>query len=104
LKPEAFDLNKGKMAVKKKESKTNAQTGEQKDEHAPEAENASAENAPRELSAPVWSVVSFERCEASGLTYREAEQKLNALEEQKVSGLCIVTDDAAARISAKNQA
>ena len=54
-----------------------------------------------ELRAPVWSVVSFEKCEAGGLTYAEAEQKLSELEAQKVSGLCIVTDEVAARISGK---
>lgn len=54
--------------------------------------------ASSELRAPVWSVVSFEKCEASGLTYAQAEQKLSELEAQKISGLCIVTDEAAARI------
>lgn len=52
-----------------------------------------------ELDMPVWSVVSFDRCEASGLTYAEARQKLADLESQKISGLCIVTDEAASRVS-----
>ena len=51
-----------------------------------------------ELDLPVWSVVSFERCEASGLTYTEAMQKLAELEAKKVSGLCVVTDEAASRV------
>jgi hypothetical protein len=54
-----------------------------------------------ELRAPTWSVVSFEKCEAGGLTYADAEQKLSELEAQKVSGLCIVTDEVAARITSK---
>jgi hypothetical protein len=53
-----------------------------------------------EIDMPVWSVVSFEKCEASGLTYADAVQKMTELERKKVSGLCIVTDQAAARISA----
>jgi hypothetical protein len=51
-----------------------------------------------ELSASRWSVISFERCEASGLTYEQAAERLRDLEKQKVTGLCIVTDEAAARI------
>ena len=87
------------MAGKKKENQTKAQIDEQN--AAPEAkENASTENFPNELRLPVWSVISFEKCEASGLTYTEAEQKLTELEAQKVSGLCIVTDEVAARITA----
>jgi hypothetical protein len=53
-----------------------------------------------ELEQPIWSVVSFERAEASGLTYAEAAKKLSELEQQKVSGLCIITDEAAARVTA----
>jgi hypothetical protein len=52
-----------------------------------------------ELEAPIWSVISFDRCEAAGLTYPEAVQKLNELEAKKVSGLCIVTDDAAEHVA-----
>ena len=64
---------------------------------------AKSKTASSELRAPVWSVVSFEKCEASGLTYAEAEQKLTELEAQNVPGLCIVTDEVAARISDKKQ-
>lgn len=53
---------------------------------------------PSELDEPVWSVISFERCEASGLTHAQAVEKLVELECQNIAGLCIVTDDAAARI------
>jgi hypothetical protein len=53
-----------------------------------------------ELDGPLWSVISFDRCEASGLTYAEAEQNVAALEEQNVPGLCIVTVEAADRVAA----
>jgi len=66
-------------------------------------EKAAREESLNELREALWSVVSFEKCEAGGLTYSEAEQKLSELEAQKVSGLCIVTDEAAARIAAKKQ-
>jgi hypothetical protein len=52
-----------------------------------------------ELDEPIWSVVSFEKCEASGLTYSEAAAKLVELEARKVSGLCIVTGEAASRVA-----
>jgi len=51
-----------------------------------------------ELSAPRWSVISFERREASGLTYKEAARRLRELDGQSVPGLCVVTDEAAERI------
>ena len=60
------------------------------------------EDFPRELQEPRWSVISFEKCEAANLTYPQAEQKLAELEQQKISGLCIITDEAAARMSPKN--
>ena len=53
-----------------------------------------------ELDQPAWSVISFEKCEASGLTYPQAMNKLAELESQKASGLCIVTDEAARRVTA----
>ena len=54
--------------------------------------------ASSELGERIWSVISFERCEASGLTYYEAVQKLAELDELKTSGLCIVTDGAAEHV------
>jgi len=51
-----------------------------------------------ELYLPIWSVISFDRHEAVGLKYDAAFQKLEELEAQGVAGLCVVTDDAAARI------
>ncbi len=52
-----------------------------------------------ELLSKRWSVVSFEKCEASGLAYAEAMRRMAELDAQRMTGLCIVTDDAAARIN-----
>lgn len=81
------------MAVKKKGNRRKAEN---------EKKIASPADFPKELREAMWSVVSFDKCEASGLTYTEAERKLSELEAQKVSGLCIVTDETAARIAGKN--
>jgi hypothetical protein len=89
------------MAVEEKEKQTTAPENEQP-AISVNAENASTENFPNELREPLWSVVSFDKCEAGGLTYTEAEQKLSELDAQKISGLCIITDEAAARIAAKS--
>ena len=53
-----------------------------------------------ELDEQRWSVVSFERAEVSYLTYSQAVTAMAKLETRRVSGLCIVTDDAASRIKA----
>lgn len=62
---------------------------------------ASSESSFNELNEPRWSVVTFERCAASGLTYDEATRELEKLLDKKISGLCIVTDEAAQRIKSK---
>jgi hypothetical protein len=51
-----------------------------------------------ELSAGMWSVVSFDKVEASGLTYQQASEKLIELQTSKTPGLCIITDSAASRL------
>lgn len=51
-----------------------------------------------ELSAPCWSVVSFEKCVAKNLSYPAAAEKIQELMRQKVAGLCVITDEAAARV------
>lgn len=65
-------------------------------------DNKNGENAAEmfssELAALCWSVVSFEKCEAGSLTYEQAEEKMKELIAQKISGLCILTDEAAERI------
>lgn len=57
-----------------------------------------AETVRTELDEPRWSVVSFDKHEAGGLTYSEAMKLMADLDSDGVSGLCIVTDRAAARI------
>ncbi|MBC7797865.1 MAG: hypothetical protein H7Z37_13410 [Pyrinomonadaceae bacterium] len=54
-----------------------------------------------ELSAPRWSVVTAEDIAASGLSYDEA-RKLAAQMSGEVSGLCIITDEAANKIHCAN--
>lgn len=61
-------------------------------------ENASERTFSSELTAPYWSLVSFETRVAKNLTYAEAAEKLNCLAAEKVPGLCIITDEAAGRI------
>ena len=56
------------------------------------------ETAQSELDLAIWSVVSFDACEASGLTYHAAAKLMSEKEAAGVYGLCIVTDEAAARI------
>ena len=56
------------------------------------------EIAQSELEAPMWSVVSFDVCEASGLTYHAAVKLMSEKEAAGVYGLCVVTDEAASRI------
>jgi hypothetical protein len=51
-----------------------------------------------DLDEPRWAVVSFRQMEAGGLTYRQAAALLNQLDLNDVTGLCIVTDEAAKRI------
>lgn len=66
----------------------------------PEAQAARTESeVPSELNEPRWSVVSFESVAVHGLPYAEAQNWLEKLQKQNISGLCIVTDEAAARIS-----
>lgn len=51
-----------------------------------------------ELDEPRWSVVSFDQMEAGGLMYNQASALLAELDSHGVAGLCIVTDEAAARV------
>jgi hypothetical protein len=49
---------------------------------------------PSELDQPRWSVVTFNECAASGLSYVEATRLVEQMLDE-VPGLCIVTDEAA---------
>ena len=67
----------------------------------PSTEQESApEQSLDELHQPLWSVISFERCEAARLVYDEAFKILEDLEAQGIAGLCIVTDSAAENVAA----
>lgn len=69
---------------------------------AEEKNESVSEEISSELTAPNWSVVSFETHIAGNLTYAEAAEKLKQLAAEKVSGLCIITDEAAKRIKNQN--
>ena len=56
--------------------------------------------AEAELDQLRWAVISYDRCEAGNLTYEAASRLLSELESEGVSGLCIVTDQTAARLAA----
>ena len=66
---------------------------------AKEQSNPNENDSGSALVAPRWSVVSFESVAVSGISYAEAAKWMEKLYRQKVSGLCIITDEAAARIS-----
>ncbi len=52
-----------------------------------------------ELECPTWSVISFERREAGGLTFANAARHMAELDAAGVSGLCLLTDEAAERVT-----
>ncbi len=81
-----------KSEMKKKKEKNSAASAVRK--------KGSGKNAPSELEGKIWSVITFDTCAASGLTYAKAAEKLEELKAENISGLCIVTDEAAARITA----
>lgn len=52
-----------------------------------------------ELESPRWAVLSFEKVESGNLTYSDALQVLSELGAKGIPGLCIVTDQTAARLA-----
>ena len=62
------------------------------------AEPSADENFSSELNEPRWSVVSFEMQLTGNLTYEQAAREMKEFKAKKVSGLCIITDEAAERI------
>ena len=54
-----------------------------------------------ELNETRWSVLSERGCEASRLPYAEAARLVAQLRREPVFGLCIITDEAAARLNHK---
>jgi hypothetical protein len=68
-----------------------------------ESKKSKAEPAESELLEPRWSIVSFDRREAVGLTYAEAVKKMAELEGHDIPGLCIVTDETGSRLSKRHR-
>lgn len=50
-----------------------------------------------ELTERRWTVFSERGCEATGLTYAQAHEMMRALFRERISGLSVITDDAARR-------
>ena len=55
-----------------------------------------------ELTEALWAVLSERGCEANALTYAQAAELMRALQREKVSGLSVITDDAARRATPGN--
>jgi hypothetical protein len=55
-----------------------------------------------ELTEQRWAVLSERGCEATSLTYAQAAELMRALRREKVSGLSVITDDAARRAAPNN--
>ena len=92
------------MKAKKKEKKSEAKSSKKKKKRtatATKQEKVEKKEASSQLYERSWSVVNFEACLASGLTYDEAFEKLQSYAKKNISGLCIVTDEAAKRINKK---
>jgi hypothetical protein len=51
-----------------------------------------------ELNERRWAVLSERGCEDAGLSYAEAAAAVARLKAERVSGLCVVTDAAAAHL------
>jgi hypothetical protein len=51
-----------------------------------------------ELNERRWAVLSERGCEDSGLSYGEAAATVARLKAERVSGLCVITDAAAAHV------
>ena len=56
-----------------------------------------------ELSDKLWAVLSENGTEATGLTYGQALELMRSLQLEKVSGLSIITAEAARRATHKIQ-
>ena len=51
-----------------------------------------------ELNERRWAVLSERGCEDAGLSYEEAAATVARLKAERVSGLCVITDAAAAHV------
>ncbi|HEX8502392.1 MAG TPA: hypothetical protein VF659_17550 [Pyrinomonadaceae bacterium] len=57
-----------------------------------------------ELNERRWAVLSERGREAGGLSYGEASGLVARLRGERVSGLCVITDEAASHVRAAGQA
>jgi uroporphyrinogen-III synthase len=55
-----------------------------------------------ELREQRWSVLSERGCETSGVNYDEAATLVRRLRAEKIHGLCIISDEAARRLTPHN--
>jgi hypothetical protein len=67
-------------------------------ENISEEKTVAPDETASELEMPIWSVITFDEIAANSLTYADAAEKLEKLKAEKVSGLCVVTDETAARM------
>ena len=65
----------------------------------PEADTAVSMTLDCELEKSRWSVISFDKLESGGLTYKQAVELMSNLDANGVPGLCIITNEAASRIA-----
>jgi vacuolar-type H+-ATPase subunit F/Vma7 len=52
-----------------------------------------------ELDEKLWAVLSYRGCEAVDVTYDEAREVVRKLPDKKAYGICIVTAEAARRLT-----
>ena len=55
-----------------------------------------------ELGMEKWAVISDRGCEATGLAHEDARRLVHRLAGEGRHGLCIISDEAASRLSAGN--
>ena len=54
-----------------------------------------------ELGKEKWAVISDRGCEATGLTHEDARRLVHRLAGEGRHGLCIISDEAASRMTAQ---
>ncbi len=84
--------------IKEENQESDEAATAQKTEVAPAVEAVSDDVFSSEMNEPRWSLVSFETLLAANLTYDEAAALMKDFTAKKTSGLCVITDEAAARI------
>ncbi len=89
------------VMTKKKAKNSDEAPNSQSEEITSSESDVFGGNFTGELNQPFWSVVNFDGRITKNLTYEEAERRIAELQNQNISGLCIITDEAAERISKK---